>query len=108
LQTDENINYLSRKWNFLEDSSTISDCVPHRQKRDSRTVRTPKLAPKRTLSKSKIAEMNINEIEITDMKIIEIGIVERLSMICISGLNFGDHSFRSLLDKVRNIFPKLR
>jgi hypothetical protein len=52
--------------------------------------------------------MNINEIEITDMKIIEIGIVERLSMICISGLNFGDHSFRSLLDKVRNIFPKLR
>ncbi len=47
------------------------DCVPHRRK-----VRSPKHAPKQTLSKRKIAETDIAEIEIIDMKIAEIEIID--------------------------------
>jgi len=67
----------------LNFANTIRDHVHHRWKRDRRRARSSKLTSKRTLSKRKIAEMNITEF---------------LSMIYISDLRFNEYSFRSLLD----------
>jgi hypothetical protein len=68
---------------------------------DRRKVRSPKLAPKRTLSKTKIAEIYIIEIKIADIKIIEIKIAEFFRSFItndtyFNDLIFGDHFLRLL------------
>jgi hypothetical protein len=81
--------------------SFSKECNALRRMVDRRKVRSPKLAPKRTLSKNKIAEIYIIEIKIADIKIIEIKIAEFFRSFITNNIYFndlisGDHFLRLL------------